>query len=103
MHKLVILSAVALLASTSFVLAEDNADLLQPISHGAVTGDAEKDTVAYDMAAPSDLWVRFSDDCIVSDAAPIQPASVNVTAARTNPHETAPIQPAPVNEAALLD
>ena len=77
MHKLMILSTVALLASSSGVFAEDNADLLQPISHGAVTGDAEKDTVAYDMSVPSDLWVRFSDECIVNGAAPIQPAPVD--------------------------
>ena len=91
MHKLIILSTVALLAGTTGVLAEDNANLLQPIDYGAVTGDAEKDTVAYDMATPSDLWVRFSDECIVSGAAPFKEASLNGTASRNNPHEAAQI------------
>lgn len=85
MHKLMILSTVAFLAGTTAVLAEDNADLLQPANFGAVTGDAEKDTVAYDMAAPSDLWVRFSDECIVSGAAPIRPASLNEASLQADP------------------
>ena len=71
MRKLMILSATVLLASAGGAFAEDNADLLQPISFGAVTGDAEKDTMAYDMAAPSDLQVRFEKDC-GGRSAPIQ-------------------------------
>ncbi len=93
MHKLMILSAVALLASTTAVLAEDNADLLQPVSYGAVTGEAEKDTMAYDMGKASDLWVRFSDECIISGAAPVKAASLNGAAPRINPHEAAQINP----------
>jgi hypothetical protein len=88
-----ILSTVALLAGTTAVLAEDNASLLQPVSFGAVTGEAEKDTEAYDMAAPSDLWVRFSDECIVSSASPVKAASLNGAAPRINPHEAAQINP----------
>ena len=89
MRNLIILSTVALLAGTTGVVAEDNADLLQPVSHGAVTGNAEKDTVAYDTSAPSDLWIRFSDECVVRGASPIEEASLNGTAPRANPHETA--------------
>ena len=86
MRKLMILATVGLLAGTVSAVAEDNADLLQPVSHGAVTGDAEKDTVAYDMNAPSDLWVRFSDDCIVTGRAPASHAAMVATAPRANPH-----------------
>ncbi len=57
-----------LIAGATGALAEDNADLLQPVAHGDVTGNAEKDTVAYDVTAPSDLWVRFSDECIIQGA-----------------------------------
>lgn len=85
MHKLMIFSTVAFLAGTTAVLAEDNADLVQAVSHGVVTGEAEKDTVAYDMAEPSDLWVRFSDECIVSSASPVKAASLNGAAPRINP------------------
>jgi hypothetical protein len=90
MRKLMTLATVALLTGTTGAVAEDNADLLQPISYGAVTGDAEKDTVAYDTSAPSDLWVRFSDDCIVSGSAPASHAAVVATAPRANPHEGIP-------------
>lgn len=94
MRTIIMLSTIALLAGTTAALAEDNADLLQPISHGAVTGDPEKDTVAYDMAKPSDLWVRFSDDCIVSGNSAARAASLNGAAPRPDPHETARINPA---------
>lgn len=87
MRKVIILSTVALLAGTSGVLAEDNADLLQPVNHGAVTGEAEKDTVAYNLQVPSDLWVRFSDECIVSGASPVKAASLNGASPRANPHQ----------------
>ena len=97
MHKLMILSTVALLASTSGVLAEDNADLLQPVDHGIVTGETEGDSVACNIRVPADPWVGLNDACIVSDAAPIQPAPVSTTAARINPHETTPIRRASVS------
>jgi hypothetical protein len=87
MRKLMILATVALLAGTASAVAEDNAALLQPVSHGAVTGNAEKDTVAYDMAVPSDLWVRFSNDCIVAGSAPASHAALVAAAPSTNPHE----------------
>ena len=85
MRKLMILSATLLLAGTGGAFAEDNADLLQPTSFGAVTGDAEKDTMAYDMAAPSDLLVRFQDDC-GGHSAPLQEASLDQPAPSANPH-----------------
>mgnify|MGYP001816160297 CR=1 FL=1 len=85
MRKLMILSATVLLASAGGAFAEDNADLLQPVSFGAVTGDAEKDTMAYDPAAPSDLWVRFEKDC-GGQSAPIQEASLDQPAPSANPH-----------------
>jgi hypothetical protein len=69
MRKLLIVTTALLLVGTTGAMAEENADLLQPVAYGAVTGDAEKDTVAYDLKAPSDLWVRFSDECIMQGAA----------------------------------
>ena len=74
-------SAAFLLAGATGAVAEENADLLQPVAYGAVTGDEEKDTVAYDLDAPSDLWVRFSDECIVQGASLARAPQVNGTAA----------------------
>ena len=85
MRKILILSATVLLASAGAAFAEDNSDLLQPTSFGAVSGDAEKDTMAYDMAAPSDLHVRFEEDC-GGRSAPIQGASLDQPAPTANPH-----------------
>jgi hypothetical protein len=65
MRKLLIVTTALFLVGATGAVAEDNANMIQPVAHGAVTGDAEKDTVAYDVAPPSDLWVRFSDECIV--------------------------------------
>ena len=99
MHKLVILSIFALLASTSGVLAEAEAeaDLQQPVEHGAVAGEAAEKAVACGMRVPADPWIGVSDACIVGGTTPIQPAPANVATARSNPHETTPIQPAPVD------
>lgn len=85
MRKLMILSATVLLASAGGAFAEDNADLLQPVAFGATTGDAEKDTVAYDPAAPSDLQVRFKNDCGVRGTSPEQ-ASLEQPQGTANPH-----------------
>ena len=87
MRKLMILSATVLLASATGAFAEDNADLLQPVSFGATTGDAEKDTVAYDPAVPSDLWVRFEDDCS-GRRAPLQEASLDMEDSGANDPRT---------------
>lgn len=86
MRKLMILSATVLLASTGGAFAEDNAELLQPVSFGVVTGDAEKDTMAYDVTAPSDLQVRFEKDC-GARSAPVQEASLDAAAPTANPHD----------------
>jgi len=88
MSKLLIASAALLLAGATGAVAENNADLLQPATFGAVTGDAEKDTLAYDIKAPSDLWVRFSDECIVQGAtlASAAPAEGLPAATTRNPH-----------------
>jgi hypothetical protein len=85
MRKLMILSATVLLASTGGAFAEDNADLLQPVSFGAITGDAEKDTMAYDTTAPSDLQVRFKNDCGLSGTSTEQ-ASLAQPESTANPH-----------------
>lgn len=85
MRKLMILSATVLLASAGGAFAEDNADLLQPVSFGVITGDAEKDTVAYDAAAPSDLQIRFRNDCGVRGPSAEQ-ASLAQPESTANPH-----------------
>lgn len=66
---MIILSAVVIMAGVPFAMAEDNDALLQASYQGAVTGDAEKDTMAYDLHRPSDLWVRFSPECFAGAAA----------------------------------
>jgi hypothetical protein len=89
MRKLLIAGAATMLiAGTTGALAEDNANLLQPVAHGVVTGDAERDTVAYDVTAPSDLWVRFSDECIIQGATLTRaaPAETVASSAEWNPH-----------------
>ncbi len=85
MRKLMILSATVLLASAGGAFAEDNADLLQPVSFGVITGDAEKDTVAYDPAAPSDLQIRFKNDCGVSGPS-VDEASLEQRRGHANPN-----------------
>jgi hypothetical protein len=76
MRKLFILSTVAVFAGAAGAVAEDNKNLLQPVSYGPVTGDSEKDTVAYDMTRPSDLWVRFNGECF-DRAASLEQASAD--------------------------
>jgi len=116
MQHVMILSIVTLLASTSGVLAEAEADLRLPVDRGTVAGEAANDTVACGMRLPADPWVGASDACIVASATPTRPSPVDVTTARINPHETAPVtvtkarrnpheitptRPAPVDEASL--
>jgi hypothetical protein len=88
MRKLLIVTTALFLAGAAGAMAEDNAELLQPVAYGAVTGDDEKDTVAYDVQAPSDLWVRFSDECIVQGASLVRGPKAEVMAgsASFNPH-----------------
>lgn len=88
MRKLLIAPAALLLAGVTGAVAEDNAGLLQPVAYGAVGGDAEKDTIAYDVKVPSDLWVRFSDECTVHDAALARARQANglPASARWNPN-----------------
>lgn len=69
MRKMIILSACVVLAGAPAAMAEDNDALLQASYQGAVTGDAEKDTMAYDLHQPSDLWVRFSPECFAGASA----------------------------------
>lgn len=66
---MIILATVFTMAGMPAAMAEDNDALLQASYQGAVTGDAEKDTVAYDLHQPSDLWVRFSPECFAGAAA----------------------------------
>ena len=69
MRNMIILSAVVIMVGAPAAMAEENDALLQASYQGAVTGDAEKDTVAYDLRQPSDLWVRFSPECFAGAAA----------------------------------
>ncbi len=85
MHKFIILATVVLLAGTTGAIAEDNAELIQPVAYGAVTGDVEKDTVAYDIKQPSDLQVRFTTPCAAGGSQPAKQAALD-DASRTNPH-----------------
>ncbi len=68
MRNVIILAAVVIMAGAPVAMAEDNDALLQASYQGAVTGDAEKDTMAYDLQQPSDLWVRFSPECFTGAA-----------------------------------
>jgi hypothetical protein len=69
MRNMIILSTVVILAGAPAAMAEDNEALLEASYQGTVTGDAEKDTVAYDLRQASDLWVRFSPECFTGAAA----------------------------------
>ena len=69
MRNMIVLAAVAIISMAPAAMAEDNSALLQASYQGAVTGDVEKDTVAYDLHQPSDLWVRFSPECFAGAAA----------------------------------
>ena len=69
MRTMIILSACVVLAGAPAAMAEDNDALLQASYQGAVTGNAEKDTLAYDLHQPSDLWVRFSPECFADTSA----------------------------------
>lgn len=66
---MIIVATVVTMAGTPAAMAEDNATLLRASYMGAVTGDPEKDTVAYDLGQPSDLWVRFSPECFTGTPA----------------------------------
>lgn len=71
MRNMILLSACVILAgipAAPAAMAEDNDALLQASYQGARTGDPEKDTLAYDMRTPSDLWVRFSPECFTGAA-----------------------------------
>lgn len=69
MRNIIVLATIFTMAANPAAMAEDNADLLRASYQGAVTGDPEKDTVAYDLGQPSDLWVRFSPECFTGTAA----------------------------------
>ncbi len=69
MRNVIVLATVCTMVAMPAAMAEDNAALLRASYMGAVTGDPEKDTVAYDLGQPSDLWVRFTPECFTGTPA----------------------------------